>query len=82
MWDGRIMPDARVRHFWDGDFVVGKWFAQEVEGWDGIAWDVYYLYGPDATWDKTPEPALGSGGNIIDRREQLVSEIEPLLRNE
>ena len=82
MWDGRTMPDPRVLHFWDGDFVVGNWFAKEVEGWNGTAWDVYYLYGPDANWDTIPQPLLGSGGDIINQREKLHSEIEPLLRNE
>ena len=31
-WDGRTMPDPRVIHFWDGEYVAGqglqeKWMA-------------------------------------------------------
>ena len=81
-WDGATMPDPRVRHYWDGDLIAGKWFADEVETWRAIAWDVYYLYGPDATWDTIPQPLLGVGGDIINARENLRAEIEPLLRDE
>ena len=78
-WDGRTLPDPRVVHFWDGEHVVGKWFAREVDGYQGIAWDVYYLYGPDATWETVPSALSGSGGTIYRERETLKSQLLMLL---
>jgi hypothetical protein len=48
--DAQIMPDARVRHFWDERRVVGAWFARQTayENNNGFVWDTYFLYGPEA----------------------------------
>ena len=78
-WNGRTMSDPRVSHFWDGDLQLGNWFAKEVEGWEGTAWDVYYLYGPDATWETIPEPLLGSGETIYAERHKLKKQVSALL---
>jgi len=79
MWNGTNMPDARVLHFWDGEHVIGQWFAKQVDGYDGIAWDVYYLYGPDATWETIPLPLAGSGSTIYGEREALNIKVTALL---
>jgi hypothetical protein len=45
--------DQRLSHYWDGDGLTGK-------AWDGVlktgqlAWDVYLLYAPSASWEQTP----------------------------
>ena len=78
-WDGNTMPDPRVMHFWDGESLVGQWFAEQVEGYRGVSWDVYYLYGPDAKWESIPSPLVGSGGTIIDKRQVLKMQIDYLL---
>lgn len=70
-WDGNTMPDPRVRHFWDGGRAVGAWFAEHVDGFEGVAWDVYYLYGPEATWEDVPAPRIASGGTIYGQRDLL-----------
>ncbi len=41
------MPDPRVKHFWDGELEVARWFARQVDGFEGVSWDMYYLYGPE-----------------------------------
>jgi hypothetical protein len=82
LWNGIVMPDARVIHFWDSDRKVGAWFAEHVDGYEGIAWDAYYLYGPDAVWDTVPLPLVGSGGTIYGERETLELQIRPLLGTE
>ena len=79
MWNGNTMPDTRVMHFWDGDTLAGQWFAKQVDGYDGIAWDVYYLYGPDATWESIPSPLIRSGGTIYGERETLKTQVNALL---
>jgi hypothetical protein len=78
-WDSRTLPDPRVVHFWDGEHVAGKWFAREVDGYQGIAWDVYYLYGPEATLETVPWALSGSGGTIYRERETLKSQLLMLL---
>jgi hypothetical protein len=79
MWNGTTMPDARVMHFWDGDTVIGQWFAKEVDGYDGISWDAYYLYGSDATWKSVPTPLIESGSTIYDERQTLEMHVSTLL---
>lgn len=78
-WNGTTMPDTRVRHFWDGETEIGQWFAQQVDGYDGIAWDVYYLYGPGATWEDIPSPLAGSGGTIYGERNTLKAQADALI---
>ena len=78
-WNGTRMPDPRVMHLWDGETEIGQWFAEQVEGYRGISWDVYYLYGPDATWEDVPSPLIGSGGTIYAERETLRTHLNALL---
>jgi hypothetical protein len=78
-WDATIMPDARVKHFWDGELDVARWFAKQVDGYEGVAWDMYYLYGPEAVWESVPSPLVGSGGTIYREREVLMTQVSKLL---
>ena len=78
-WNGMTMSDARVMHCWDGELHVGRWFAKQVDGYDGVAWDIYYLYGPNAVWENVPLPLLGSGRTIYAEREKLKVELQTLL---
>lgn len=75
----RVLPDPRVIHFWDGSALTSDWFADHVEQSSAPAWDVYYLYGPDARWSEVPGPLVGSGATIIGRSRQLETAIKPLL---
>jgi hypothetical protein len=79
MWNGNTMPDARVIHFWDGERKVGQWFAQHVDGYEGIAWDAYYLYGPNAVWESIPSSLVDSGSTIYGERETLETQVHILL---
>ncbi|MCC6192547.1 MAG: hypothetical protein IT318_26270 [Anaerolineales bacterium] len=78
-WDQALLPDARVRHFWDEERLVGRWFARKVEGWDGIVWDAYYLYDAEARWEGTLPVAVSSGATVIDRRETLLAGVQALM---
>ena len=79
-WDSRMMPDARVTQFWDEQQIVAQWFAQQVNGHEETAWDIYYLYGPEATWETVPSSLIGTGRTIISKRETLEAQILPLLQ--
>ena len=59
--------------------MVGNWYTANVTHGKGTTWDFYALYGPDATWDTVPPPAVSQGGTIISRRDQLQAAISPLL---
>ena len=78
-WNGTTMPDPRVMHFWDGETEVGQWFAEQVEKYRGISWDIYYLYGPDATWEDRPSPLVGSCDTIYAEQETLPTQVNALL---
>jgi hypothetical protein len=78
-WNGNTMPDARVTHYWDGNLQIGQWFAKQVDGYDGVAWDIYYLFGPDATWETVPTPLMGEGITIYGERETLEMQVHTLL---
>lgn len=78
-WNGMIMPDTRVLHFWDGKREVGQWFAEHVEGYEGVVWDAYYLYGTEAVWETVPSPLVGSGSTIYAEYETLERQVRALL---
>ena len=74
-----VLPDPRVTHFWDEDAVTSDWFAENVDHSPAQAWDVYYLFGPDATWTGVPAPIVSSGRTIIGQSSTLQDAITPLL---
>jgi len=78
-WNGTMLPDPRVMHFWDGELQIGHWFAKQVDGYEGVSWDAYYLYGPDAVWESTPSPLIATGRTIYGEREKLEMEVHTLL---
>ena len=79
-WDGSVLSDFHVKQYWDEQRIVGQWFAQNVNLYRGTAWDVYYLYGPEATWDTVPGPLIGTGNPIIAQSDTLEAQIAPLLQ--
>ena len=53
-----LVPDARARHYWDGEELVGKAY-QPVLGLPAPAWDTWMLFDRNAMWtdDRPPVPA-------------------------
>lgn len=80
-WDATLMPDPRVKHFWDGELEAARWFAKQVDGYEGVSWDMYYLYGPDAVWASVPAPLIGSGGPIYQERQTLMMQVSTSMGN-
>jgi hypothetical protein len=78
-WDETVMPDLRVQHFWDTELEAAQWFARHVDGYEGVAWDVYYLYGPEAIWETIPDVLISSGGTIYRERQTLKAQVSTLL---
>jgi len=77
--DTRVLGDPRVTYYWDEGRVAGRWFSDHVTGSSDITWDQYFLFGPDARWDRTPRPLISSGGSVIGSAEELRSAISPFL---
>ena len=48
-WDPEVLNDPRVVNYWDPSEAVSLWFGQLVTHSQGIVWDHYILFGPDAT---------------------------------
>lgn len=50
-------PEPRAQHFWDEPGVLLRGYRERLRLTED-AWDVYLLYGPDATWTEQtpPEP--------------------------
>ncbi len=82
-WTCGILTDTRAVHFWDEPRTVGRWFARQENpqgGDNGIVWDAYYLYGPDAQWDSKPEPLISKGATVRDEADELKRQLSALAR--
>ena len=82
-WTAGVISDPRVLHYWDEHRILGRWFAQQENpenADDGIVWDAYYLYGPEATWESKPEPLISSGATVQDEADELKRKIATLLK--
>lgn len=51
----RLMPDDRAAHFWDENGAVMQAYTK-VLALPVDAWDIYFLYGPEARWDSDVPP--------------------------
>ncbi len=79
-WEANLMTDPRVTQLWDAEKVAGRFFADQ-EGFifGSVAYDIYYLYGPEAQWDIKPSPLVSSGYTVMAKRNQLKKDIDRLL---
>lgn len=79
-WDDILLTDDRVIHFWDQERETGSWYAEQgFYPFGRIAWDIFFLYGPEATWKDIPTPLIQTGFTIINRSTDLREAIMPLL---
>jgi hypothetical protein len=78
----KMMPDKRVRHYWDQRKDVGRWFYGLVptNTTGNIEWDAFYLYGPDSVWTDTGQPTdlLTWGRTILTDRRRLLDRFADL----
>ncbi len=82
-WNPNLLVDPRVIQYWDSDRTLGTWFPrQEVYKpmiFGPLAWDIFFLYGPEAVWEDVPAPLVTSGSTIIAKRDRLRSGISQYL---
>ncbi len=80
--DESILDDPRVVQYWDGEGITGTHFADTDLGglgYSGFVYDVFYVFGPDATWAEEPAPLAASGVPVISEGEKLLAEIRAQL---
>jgi len=76
------LADPRVTQYWDGEGITGTYFAKNDLGglgFSGFVYDVYYVFGPGATWADNPAPLAGSGGPVISDGEAFLAELKAQL---
>ena len=80
-WRKDLLTDPRVVNFLDPERRSGRWFAEHPNACAAlgeIAWDAYYLYGPEVRWeDSLPEP-LTCGAPIVRTKEKLLEAMKSL----
>jgi hypothetical protein len=52
----RLFDDARARHYWDEGGRLMAAFTRRL-GLRYDAWDVYFVYGPEARWEGADPPS-------------------------
>lgn len=82
-WDSTLLNDERVTELWDTDGELEGWFPRQDEYSDVVrsplAWDIFFLYGGDATWEDVPLPLVESGSTIIGSRRNLKEGVLSLI---
>lgn len=77
-----LLPDSRVIHYWDQTRISGSFFKKNIapDVSSNIAWDIFFLYGPDAVWDEIPAPLVDKGRTIIGSSGALGYEFGELIK--
>lgn len=74
-----VLVDERVRQFWDNDRLVSDEVGRVAGAGEGLAWDVYLVFGPDATWNRRLPAPLGTGAPVVVQIEALATLLRPYL---
>jgi capsular polysaccharide biosynthesis protein len=92
-WRADLLPDTRVRHYWDETRAVGRLYLQLLPRlWSARAaetvipqadalWDAYLLYPADARWDDEPPGVIRWGSTILQTQETLRRDILALVKD-
>ena len=71
-----------MTQYWDGEGLTGRYFAENDLGglgYSGFVYDVYYVFGPAATWVDDPAPLAGSGGPVFYEGDKLLDALRAEL---
>jgi len=82
-WPRDLLTDPRALHFWDEGRIVGRWYGGHPDYGtfeeDGVLWDAWLLYGPEALWSDRPSHLVGWGYTIAGKRDELRRSLAPLV---
>lgn len=92
-WPADVLTDRRVRHYWDEDKAVGRWYMQRIESMaearapessayaGDVFWDAYFVYGPESRWDDLPSGLRKWGRTILRAQESLRDAFHVVVQN-
>jgi len=90
-WREELLPDARVRHYWDEQRAIGRLYLQmlprmwpmratnTVVPQSDALWDAYLLYGSDVEWDDQPPDVVIWGSTILRTHDSLERDLQITL---
>ena len=84
-WKASLLDDPRMTHYWNEDQSVGRWFTENLKSCDSlgpVAWDVYYLFDKEATWDDAPDPVVTCGTPVFRATKTLSKALEEMFAGE
>ena len=84
-WKASLLDDSRMTHYWNGSQTVGRWFTENVKSCDSlgpVAWDAYYLFDKDATWEDAPAPVVACGTPVYKAANALAEALEKIFGSE
>jgi hypothetical protein len=75
-----LLVDPRATHFWDGGRLVSDALAG-VAGVpaDGLLWDAFLVFAPDAAWESAPPEPVARGAPVVSEVQRLERALEPYL---
>ena len=91
-WSPALLADPRVSHYWDQQRTVGTAYlatlpamlarraAATMPPTGDVMWDAFFVYAPDDRWQEPLPAARAWGYPIMVTRDDLVREIDELLR--
>jgi hypothetical protein len=91
-WPPALLTDSRAVHFWDEQRIVGRLFlsllpamfdrraSNTLQPVDDALWDAFFIYAPGDRWQDAPALPVTWGYPIMVTRDQLVSEVDALLK--
>jgi hypothetical protein len=71
-----LLVDERARRYWDAKTMLGRSVANLLGQGDHPAWDIFLVYGPDATWGDRPD---ATGSPVISESGALEQALQPYL---
>jgi hypothetical protein len=79
-WPRNEIVDPRATHFWDERKAVGTALAarDDLKGWRPVAWDIWAMFPPGATWTENVPRPIATGRTIIRTRDQLEAAVAAL----
>ena len=82
-WPPDVLTDSRVRHYWDEERTIGRWYMEQIGSMTAarapessayagdVFWDAYFVYGPDSRWEESPTELRRWGRTILRAQESL-----------
>jgi hypothetical protein len=79
-WPRNEIVDPRATHYWDEAKTVGTALAagDALKAWRPVAWDMWAMYPPAATWTTGPPAPAGFGRTSLRTRDQLETAVAAL----